>query len=115
MIEVLLTDFFPKSIEFDLYGDVSRTGRIHYHGKIRFKTIDAIKKFYLKYIYKLSDKFQIEMDTIDDEEVWDEYCTKSHHIWDIHVTSHSARASKEKSKKLFGPITKYLDGLVDTD
>nr|UOF78872.1 rep protein [Cressdnaviricota sp.]UOF83105.1 rep protein [Cressdnaviricota sp.] len=71
----------------DIYMEVSRAGRLHFHGTINFPTIAHIKDFYVNVIHKLSKKFQIEIDTICDPDKWREYCTKSSHLINVHLVT----------------------------
>lgn len=60
-------------IQYKLYIEVSRTGRIHYHGYIWIKDI---REFFIDVVPILKDYAQIEIDTIEDDEVWEHYITK---------------------------------------
>lgn len=78
------------SMKVKLHMDFSRTGRIHWHGTIRFPSTESIKIFYLKYFHELQEEHQIEMDTIEDIEKWNEYCTKLKHLVDEVCTTESS-------------------------
>jgi len=79
--ELKFTDFWRKFLEryltpvaqYDIHLEVSRLGRLHFHGTIQFKDI---KEFYLYTLHWMLHICQIEIDTIKDPLVWKEYCTK---------------------------------------
>jgi len=61
--------------QYKLYPELSKNGKLHYHGNISFNTNRNIFHFYLH----LSDqrkKSAIEIDTISDPEKWNKYITK---------------------------------------
>lgn len=68
-----LFDSMFDDIEIDVHLEVSKLGRLHFHGIIKFKNL---LNFYLKDIIKLKNEGTLEIDTIEDGEVWEEYCTK---------------------------------------
>lgn len=84
------------NLDLCLYVDVSRNGRIHWHGTIRFKTRLSIKEFYTEIIHELLTKHQIEMDTIKDLEIWLSYCTKVKHLWDEKVFTNTLIKMKDR-------------------
>jgi len=75
------------NIYFELFMDVSRVGRIHWHGTILFNNRLNIKQFFTEIIHDLTLKHTIEMDTIADPKKWLEYCTKTKHLWDNTVST----------------------------
>lgn len=85
-----LLNTLGKMIHIGLYLEVSRTGRIHYHGVINFLSQDAIKEFYLIRLHKILEHFRVEIDTISDYDEWDAYCTKASHLWEISIDTNSA-------------------------
>jgi hypothetical protein len=70
-IQAIISDVIDEA-EIEGTLEISRNGRIHMHGYIKFKSI-AI--FYLK-LPRLLKRCTIEIDTITDLEKWEEYCTK---------------------------------------
>lgn len=68
--------------EVVLYMESSRTGRLHFHGTIKFHSKKDILKFYLEIIRYLQTRWHIEMDTIKDADIWEAYCTKQKHLID---------------------------------
>lgn len=62
-----------------LYLDLARTGRIHWHGTIRFRSNRQIGLFYA-IMPRLLHAMNIELDTIADPKIWDDYILKLRHI-----------------------------------
>lgn len=52
--------------------------RLHLHGTIEFKTRNGLQNFLLYEYQKLLNYNHIDIDTIDDSDYWDRYCTKQH-------------------------------------
>lgn len=71
-IQTLISQFV-ESAEIEGYLEISRSGRIHMHGWIKFTNV---ANFYLE-LPKVLKQCTIEIDTITDPETWYEYCTKS--------------------------------------
>lgn len=61
--------------EFQLYAELSKLGRLHYHGLIKFVEIEKLVDFYfsLRELYPL---VAMEIDTISDPKKWDDYIFK---------------------------------------
>lgn len=72
-----LIQYFHKDIDYLIYMEVSRTGRLHWHGTINFKSYESIVDFYVDRIHNLQNHMLIEIDSIKDTEKWQLYCTKS--------------------------------------
>lgn len=70
----ILKQLLPN--KFEMFVEVSPTGRLHFHGRIMFSNVDMITKYYLCTIHRLLKSNQVEMDTIGDQDVWTRYCTK---------------------------------------
>lgn len=74
VIADLLKLFRPdKSCGGHVYLECSPHGRLHFHGHIY---ILNIYEFYTYMIPKIEDKYTMEIDTIKDEKVWDDYIMK---------------------------------------
>lgn len=84
-IEGLLLEV--PNVDFDMWMEVSRTGRLHFHGVICFKTKESIKHFYVIKINEWLSLHNLEMTTITDPKGWDEYCQKSSHLISVHITT----------------------------
>lgn len=92
-LELVLTYFdiyhFSKwkkhGIEYILYPEISTPKpsnfkgltRIHFHGKIRFKGIEGLSKWYMHDFDYLKKTCMIEVDTIQSKEKWEQYITKN--------------------------------------
>nr|UOF80451.1 rep protein [Cressdnaviricota sp.]UOF81224.1 rep protein [Cressdnaviricota sp.] len=63
-------------LHINLQMDISRTGRIHWHGTITFPCEMSIKRFFFEIIHELLTKHIIEIDTIEDLVKWTEYMNK---------------------------------------
>ncbi len=69
-----ITKLLHPCCEYVLYPELSCVGQLHYHGTIRFKNTSKVFLFY-RSLYGITD-LAIELDTIDDPDVWTRYCTK---------------------------------------
>ncbi len=59
--------------DITVYPEISRQGRIHYHGYIR---INDIFNFHLFSLHRLKEVYIYEIDTIDKSTKWSEYIHK---------------------------------------
>lgn len=57
--------------------------RMHFHGCIMFKSDEAILDWLLMVCPKLSAIAYVDIDTIDDLNIWEKYCKKYDHITNI--------------------------------
>jgi len=64
------------SAEIKVQLEVSRMGRLHWHGTIKFPYEKNIADFFILQINKLQDKGTYEIDTIKDQTEWSTYCSK---------------------------------------
>lgn len=80
---------YPK-VRIYLALDMSRTGRIHWHGTIMFPTTESIRMFYEQYVHSMLETHQIEMDTIADTDKWNEYIHKVENLWDVEVRTETS-------------------------
>lgn len=63
--------------------------RLHMHGVIMFRTSNTIKQFLMTYYYKLLRIGIIDLDTIDNINIWSKYIHKQRHIMKIKpLTNH---------------------------
>lgn len=95
MINYILKDA-PAVIDITM--EVSRTGRLHYHGTIMFPIRRNIHNFYINTIHKWLNKFIIEIDTIKDLTVWLTYCGKCKDVMMEDVKIHSTKALMKRLK-----------------
>lgn len=61
-----------KTYSFELYPELSRGGRLHWHGTIRITNVLA----FFTNIIRIRDFCTYELDTIEDPDKWDEYSKK---------------------------------------
>lgn len=85
------------NMDINIHMEISRKGRLHFHGIIKFCKIEHVLYFYLNKINEWLSYFQIEMDTIADLDVWNKYCIKSNHLINVNINSKDVL---EKSKLL---------------
>lgn len=97
------------NIQLDLYMEVSRTGRLHFHGTISFNSNDEIRLFFVEYIQSWLQLMHIDIDTIEDPEKWYTYCTKCKHLIDVHITTKGVLESQGKLIKLKGLAVKHME------
>jgi len=103
-VELYLLKQIPAVV--DIYMESSRTGRLHFHGTIKFLKSDHILEFYLMTLHKLVGKFQIEIDTIKDIKIWTTYCRKSSHLIDVNIKTNSHNLKRYKDMQ---PVVKQKD------
>lgn len=100
-------NFILKSCpaKLDLWMEISRTGRLHWHGRINFPSYEHIRLFYIDYIHKFLKDNMVELDTIEDELKWSTYCSKGKNIINENIKSNDnlliiANMKKPKYKKI---------------
>lgn len=71
---------YNDTIIVNLYIEASPTGRLHFHGSI--EVLHLIK--YTEFLREINSICSYEIDTIEDESVWDKYITKQSSIWEHH-------------------------------
>lgn len=82
----LLLKHIAGITKFQLRLEISRTGRLHWHGTIRFINYNAVRTFFVDKIIILMRRATVEIDTCQDPTVWDEYCSKSKHLFNIRIS-----------------------------
>lgn len=65
---------------FTLHLDISSAGRMHWHGYISWDNLEDYYDFQIKSIYRLKKWSNIEIDYINDKQIWREYVIKYHRI-----------------------------------
>lgn len=60
--------------------EVSKIGRLHYHGTISFKTQKNINDFYINNFYKLANISNVMITLISDLDGWEDYYCKASHM-----------------------------------
>lgn len=95
-MELQLIDI--PNVHIMLHMEISRTGRLHFHGTIKFTTKECIKHFFLFKIYDWMKLHQLDMGVINDSKIWDDYCTKSKSILDVKITTKECMDKYRKVK-----------------
>lgn len=70
------------SAEIHMILEISKTGRLHWHGYITFHTKQNILDFYVDYMHDLMSRSMVLIKNIEDEEGWEAYLTKCKHLID---------------------------------
>jgi len=83
--------------DFELQFELSKSGRLHVHGTIRFSDIC---EYYMHLFQVLKDVCNIDIDTIDDLKIWKSYCRKDQKTIE-------PMFQKYKLPYLLSPTTKY--------
>lgn len=99
--------------DIELYMDISRTGRLHWHGTISFKTNTQILDFYVEIIHELLTKHQIDMDTIKDPLIWTTYCLKMFNL--LRVSIDNTKNREKKLGKQVLPFQKPFDEFLESE
>lgn len=86
------------NIDFVLHMEVSRTGRLHFHGTIKFNTKESIKHFFVIQIHDWLEVLHIDIDNLLDPVIWTTYCTKSRHLIDVVVSTKDVLQKYRKVK-----------------
>jgi len=106
-----------ENAKAELYIEASRTGRLHFHGRIKFKSHKHIRNFYLITLYRMLKGCTMEIDTIDDEAGWLIYCTKSIFLFPevpSPLTSDDAvKKLNKNNKKFYKKMTDFVDLVPD--
>lgn len=58
----------------DLYPELSPSGRLHYHGRVRFNNYEQVVSWYFTH-HKING-LNISLDTISDSKIWTKYILK---------------------------------------
>lgn len=71
------------SIKYELHREISKAGRIHYHGFIQFINERELLEIFIMVIPKWMNNATFYIDTISDDTVWAEYCNKQKNLWQL--------------------------------
>lgn len=108
----------PKGFSYRLYPEFApKTGRLHYHGYIRIEDIFDFECFGLPY---LTDWCHIDIDTIENKDIWDKYISKNkkhmlkgfkalclpYYVCDLNVSKWYEKTITKENKK--GNLLDYL-------
>lgn len=91
-------------MNFNLYLDISSRGRLHWHGWIKWDDNEEIFNHFLYNQNRLEKWAQIEIDVINDNEVWDKYVKKICHLVKRNINKRSVldEDAEEGIMKYFG-------------
>ena len=96
------------NVKINLQLEISRTGRLHWHGTLMFKHLKHVTTFFLETIPDLLTKHHIEIDTIADKAKWKEYCLKQKHLIDVNLYTDDLIKNLGKPRnKVFKDISEY--------
>lgn len=102
--------------------EISKGGRLHFHGYIVFKDILS---FFLHNVERLQNNFTYEIDEINDLGKWHYYTIKQSHMWPkkqlkividekVHDKLHMVSEKKVK-KEIVGDNNGYIQGSLQDD
>lgn len=77
-----------------LHLEVSKLGRLHWHGLIKFPKQQNINNFYLNDIHNLTLRSMQLIKPITDSGKWQEYCQKSKHMFDVTIKTTDANIKR---------------------
>ncbi len=116
-IRTHIADYLKQAgIHYYLWWDVSMPyknikynyrPRIHLHGVIRFSTFNGINKFLCYALPHLAGIALIDIDVMNDKEIWIHYCTKTLHIMNYLPICHNMKDTVSEACVDQGP-----EGLV---
>jgi hypothetical protein len=113
---VELATFIAPYCDYKLQQEFSCKGRLHYHGRIRFKaynddeedTYRNVRLFYLTGMQHIQAYSSMCIEPITDEEGWDEYVEKGSHLYSKILEIKSTDISK-KQKEEFAKVANFED------
>ncbi len=96
-----------KDIRYLLHFDISeplemmvnKYPRIHMHGCIKFLSNEAIRDWLMTITILLSKVAYVNIDTIEDISIWQEYCTKYDHITGVIPIQNKMAWGNKKNKE----------------
>lgn len=98
-LKTYFTTFILKrsSMHIDAYMEISRNGRLHFHGTCKFLKQEHIIEFFVDHLHYIQNNGIIEIDTISDLDKWLVYCRKSQHLIKCNIRSneHLINASRD--------------------
>lgn len=74
--QLLYDNFNLFGVKYRLFPELSKTGRLHAHGTIKFNDYVGIALLY-NTLYNVRDIVTYELDTINDPALWSEYIIKN--------------------------------------
>lgn len=100
----------------NVYPELSRKGRLHYHGTITFTKLLGISNFYFQ-LYNLTDKVNVLIREIDDGNKWNAYCQKQRDVMEaacIHYAIKYVLNHNNLSLTKVQPVVTYKRKLLDS-
>lgn len=97
----------PIKAQYQLYQEVSRTGRLHWHGYLLFTEYEQITSFYVHDVHRLEMRSKIEVDTIKDLNKWEEYIQKQRRIMSGYLDNKIVEEQNKKQEKFTINVNKY--------
>lgn len=85
------------SAQISLYIEISRLGRLHFHGTIKWNGSKQVLAFYCNELHDVLKHGQIEIGNIDSLSEWSEYCQKSKHIISLEIHTTDAHIKRLKN------------------
>ena len=86
--------------EYEMYMEISKKGRLHWHGIIVIKKPHEFAHTMYYYNYFSPTEAFIDVDTIDDLKLWTEYCTKDYDIMGVKLMENDDDLTKPKIKAI---------------
>lgn len=71
-----LHKYISPYFKYQMYFELSPKGRLHLHGIVKVRTYDKLIEWYMFGNNNSDLEMNIKIDTIDDFDKWDAYCTK---------------------------------------
>lgn len=77
--DLIYENFAVYGVTYKLIPELSKTGRLHCHGSIKFVNNVGIALFYNS-LFNIKHLITYEMDIVNDKDKWNNYCIKNSHI-----------------------------------
>lgn len=111
--KMILYNFIPVDIVWDLNQEICKSGRLHFHGRIKFASFTEVSDFFTN-MMKLRQYSNLKFKNIDDNERWFEYCLKQSHMATYRMISNKRPFEidiplNKSALKYFGPLLKTLE------
>lgn len=99
--------------DFTLYPEISRQGRIHYHGYIR---VNDIFNFHLFCINRLKDIYVYDIHIINDSDIWSTYIHKDKSVMKpaLQALSLPYKVNNKIVKKYINNLNKININIIET-
>ena len=84
------------SADWTVYLETSSVGGYTGTGRISFQTYSSVKEFYVNHIHRIMSTNNIEIDVINDEEIWDTYMKKQEYLMKTKLDNDKADKMNKK-------------------